>query len=156
MGFFTTSVSYFAFSALHLVCFALALAVCGLYGQDISSAQKEGKYSDSKWVYAVVVGALSAVTCAVYFVPALLRHSGVIGAAWNFVLFILWIALFGVFGSMYIHENAEGDSGIRRMKSAVWVDLTSALLWLFSAAGATIYWWRHRDHRSQFTGRAHV
>lgn len=51
-------------------------------------------------VYAVVVGALSAVTCAVYFIPALLRHSGVMGAAWNFVLFILWIALFGVFGSV--------------------------------------------------------
>lgn len=59
-------------------------------------------------------------------------------------------------GQMYIHENAEGDSGIRRMKSAVWVDLASALLWLFSAVGAAIYWWRHRDHRSQFTGRAHV
>ncbi|KAG5979048.1 hypothetical protein E4U55_005626 [Claviceps digitariae] len=156
MGLFTTSVSYFAFSALHLVCFALALAVCGLYGQDINSSQKVDGYSSSNWVYAVVVGSLSAITCVFYFIPALLRHSGVVGAAWNFILFILWIALFGVFGSLYIHKDAKGDHGIQRMKSAVWVDLASALLWLFSAVGMTIYWWRHRDHRSQFTGRAHV
>ncbi|KAK2591471.1 hypothetical protein QQS21_010847 [Conoideocrella luteorostrata] len=156
MGFFSATVSYFAFSALHLVCFALALAVCGLYGQDLNSANKQHKYADSKWVYAVVVGALSSVTCVVYFIPALLRHSGVVGAAWNFILFILWIALFGVFGSMFIHENPEGDSGIQRMKNAVWIDLVSALLWLFSSVGAFVYWWRHRDNRSQFTGRARV
>ena len=51
-------------------------------------------------VYAVVVGALSAVTCVVYFIPAMFRHSGVVGASWNFILFIVWIALFGVFGSV--------------------------------------------------------
>ncbi|KAG5948010.1 hypothetical protein E4U53_006352 [Claviceps sorghi] len=156
MGVFSTSVSYFAFSSLHFVCFALALAVCGLYGQDLNSSHNVDEYSRSKWIYAVVVGSLSAVTCVVYFIPALLRHSGVIGAAWNFVLFILWIAVFGVFGSLYIHKDARGNGDIERMKSAVWVDLTSALLWLFSALGAAIYWWRHRDHRSQFTGRAYV
>lgn len=124
MGCFSTSISYFAFLALHLVCFALALAVCGLYGQDLSS-----NHHNSKWVsiavprlahnvhhdcrplaksrgvcflqvYAVVVGSLSAITCVIYFIPALLRHSGIIGAGWNFILFILWIALFGVFGSV--------------------------------------------------------
>ncbi|KAG6163756.1 hypothetical protein E4U11_001702 [Claviceps purpurea] len=120
MGCFSTSVSYFAFSALHLVCFALALAVCGLYGQDLSS-----NHHNSKWVYAVVVGSLSAITCVIYFIPALLRHSGIIGAGWNFILFILWIALFGVFGSLFIHENPEGNGGIQRMKNAVWVDLVS-------------------------------
>ncbi|KAG5954472.1 hypothetical protein E4U58_007591 [Claviceps cyperi] len=151
MGCFSTSRSYFAFSALHLVCFALALAVCGLYGQDLSS-----NHHNSKWVYAVVVGSLSAITCVIYFIPALLRHSGIIGAGWNFILFILWIALFGVFGSLFIHENPEGNGGIRRMKNAVWVDLVSALLWLASAIGAAFYWWKYRDHQSQFTGRAHV
>ena len=43
-------------------------------------------------------------------------------------LFILWIALFGLFGNMYIKEKAEGDSGVQRMKNAVWVDLVNALL----------------------------
>ncbi len=50
MGFFSTSASYFAFSGLHLVCFALALTVCGLYGQDLNNAHHLHKYADSKWV----------------------------------------------------------------------------------------------------------
>ncbi|KAH0593266.1 hypothetical protein MHUMG1_08988 [Metarhizium humberi] len=106
MGFFATSIGYFAFCALHLVCFALALAVCGLYGQDLNHAHRQHVHSDSKW--------------------------------------------------LFIHENAEGDGDIQRMKNAVWVDLTSALLWLVSAVATTVYWWRHRDARSTFTGRARV
>jgi hypothetical protein len=51
-------------------------------------------------VYAVVVGSMSAVTCVLYFVPFVLRVAGVVAAVWNFILFILWIALFGVFGKV--------------------------------------------------------
>lgn len=156
MGLFSMTVSYICFSVLHLVLFALALAVCGLYGQDLHHANEDHKYSDSKWVYAVVVGALSAVTCVAYFVPFVMRVAGFVAAIWNFILFILWIALFGVFGKLYIHENPEGVDGIKRMKSAVWVDLVSALLWLFAACAALGYWWKHRDTRSRFTGRAQV
>lgn len=57
---------------------------------------------------------------------------------------------------MYINEKAEGDNGIMRMKNAVWVDLVSALLWLFAALGSAGYWFKHRNTRTQFTGRAHV
>jgi hypothetical protein len=57
---------------------------------------------------------------------------------------------------MYIHEDPEGNKDIQRMKNAVWVDLTSALLWLFLALGAFGYWWRHRQRQSRFTGRARV
>jgi hypothetical protein len=57
---------------------------------------------------------------------------------------------------MYINEDAEGDEGVRRMKNAVWVDLASALLWLIATVAALGYWWKHRDTRSRFTGRAHV
>ncbi|PHH64209.1 hypothetical protein CDD81_4823 [Ophiocordyceps australis] len=156
MGLFNTSVSYFAFSGLHFLCFVLAITVCGLYGTDLNRASHVHKYADSKWVYAVVVGALSAVTCVVYFIPFTLRHASFIAAAWNAILFILWIAVFGVFGSLYIKEKPEGDGGIQRMKSAVWVDLVNALLWLISAIAVAGYWWKHRDSRSQFTGRAHV
>jgi len=57
---------------------------------------------------------------------------------------------------MYIHENAEGNGDIQRMKNAVWVVLTSALLWLITAVAAFGYWWRHRERHSRFTGRAKV
>lgn len=127
---------------------------------------------------------MSAVTCVVYFVPLVMRAAGIVAVAWNFLLFILWICLFGVFGAvcykrhrsppfavtarqnppqaadfrlqLFIHENPEGDSGIKRMKNAVWVDLVSALLWLSLTIASGLYWWRHRDTRSQFTGRARV
>jgi hypothetical protein len=57
---------------------------------------------------------------------------------------------------MFIHENPEGNKDIQRMKNAVWVDLTCALLWLLLAVGAFGYWWRHRERRTRFTGRARV
>ncbi|KAF5657536.1 membrane-associating domain-containing protein [Fusarium heterosporum] len=156
MGIKDLALSYVVFSVLHLFCFALALATCGLYGTDIHHANQQGKYSDSKWVYAVVVGSISAVTCVLYFIPFVLRVAGFVVAIWDFILFVLWIALFGVFGKMYINEDAEGDEGVRRMKNAVWVDLASALLWLIATLAALGYWWKHRDTRSLFTSRAHV
>lgn len=66
---------------------------------------------------------------------------------------IAWLTLHK---QMYIRENAEGNADIQRMKSAVWVDLVSALLWLFTAVAALGYWWRHRERHSRFTGRAKV
>ncbi|POR33574.1 Uncharacterized protein TPAR_06269 [Tolypocladium paradoxum] len=156
MGLFSTTLGYFLFSGLHFVCFALALTVCGLYGTDLNTANHLDRHADSKWVYAVVVGALSAVTCVFYFLPFVLRHAGIVAATWNFILFILWIVVFGIFGALFIKENPEGNSDIQRMKSAIWVDLVNALLWLISSLAVLGYWWRHRDTRSQFTGRANM
>lgn len=49
-------------------------------------------------VYAVVTGGLSAVTCIAYFVPFVLRMGGIFAVVWDAILFVLWIALFGLFG----------------------------------------------------------
>lgn len=57
---------------------------------------------------------------------------------------------------LYIHENAHGNGNIERMKHAVWVDLTSALLWLTATVATLAYWWKHRNARTVFTGRAKV
>lgn len=154
MGFLGASLSYLVFSAIHIVQFALAIAVCALYGIDLHRASSHGKYIDSKWVYAEVVGGLSAFTAVLYLVPFILRFWLV--WAWNAILFILWIALFGVFGSMYIHEDPEGDAGVQRMKNTVWLDLVNALLWLITFLGALGYWLQHRERHSRFTGRAKV
>ncbi|PFH57980.1 hypothetical protein XA68_14322 [Ophiocordyceps unilateralis] len=142
-------------AVLHAACFIAALVVCGLYGHDL----RVGYTHDSKWVYAIVVGGLSAVTCLVYAVPKTLHRINVPAASWSLVLFILWIAVFGVFGSMYIKKgygNSESDQHTRHMKVAVWFDLVSALLWLVSAISLCGYWWTRGDRRSRFTGRAYV
>ena len=111
-----------------------------------------------------------------FCLPFLLRFA--FKWVWDFILFILWVAVFGVFADvrapptphqtsntierltdnlqMYIHENPEGNGDIRRMKHAVWVDLVNMLLWLVIAVSALAYWLKHRETRSRFTSRAIV
>ncbi|TVY59723.1 hypothetical protein LSUE1_G010118, partial [Lachnellula suecica] len=132
------SLSYIAHSILRFIQLVLALTVCGLYGVDLHAANKEHKYSDGKWVYAEITASLSALTALLYLIP-LISRIGLL-FIWDTILFILWIALFGLFGKMYIKENAEGDAGVQRMKNAVWVDLVNALLWLLSAVGMAVFW----------------
>jgi len=148
------TLGYIAHTVFRFVQLIFALAVCGLYGADLHTAHKMGQYSDGKWVYAVVVGSFSAVSSVVYMIPFICRIPLLF--IWDTILFILWIALFGVFGNMYIHANPEGDSGIQRMKNAVWVDLINALLWLASAVGMLAFFVKGMSPRSRFTGRAAV
>jgi hypothetical protein len=56
-------------------------------------------------VYAVVVGGISAVTCVLYLVPFILRIAGIFAPVWDFILFILWIAVFGVFGRVSLGDS---------------------------------------------------
>ncbi|KAF4119916.1 hypothetical protein GMORB2_3604 [Geosmithia morbida] len=147
------SLVYIFFTALHFLCFALGITVCGVYGQNL----KDKGDHESRWIYAVVVGALSVVTCLVYSIPFVLRLGGLFKTAWDLVLFILWIAVFGLFADMYLHkDNKNGDSDIRLMKDAIWVDLVNAILWLIAAVADLGYWFKHRDVRTRFTGRATV
>ncbi|KAK4102816.1 hypothetical protein N658DRAFT_514944 [Parathielavia hyrcaniae] len=148
------STGYLLFTLLHLAQFVLAVTVCALYGIDLDRARKANAHADGRWVYAEVVGGLSALTSILYCVPFILRFALV--WAWNLVLFILWIALFGVFGQMYINEDAHGNDDIQRMKNAVWVVLASAILWLVGVLAHFVYWWGHRERRSRFTSRARV
>jgi hypothetical protein len=104
-------------------------------------------------VYAEVTASISAVTAALYLIPFVSRIPFLF--AWDLILFILWIAVFGIFGKMYIGTRAD-DYGIQRMKNAVWVDLVNALLWLISACGMLVYWVKHRNNKTRFTGRATV
>jgi len=69
---------------------------------------------------------------------------------------ILWVAVFGVFGNIYIKQDAHGDSDVSRMKNAVWIDLINMLLWLITAVMAGIAFWMSRGKRSLHTGRAAV
>jgi H+/Cl- antiporter ClcA len=86
-------------------------------------------------VFATIVGSLSAVTALIFMIlPIIVSYMTVaILFAWDIALFVLWCAVFGLFGSMYIHENAEMDLGVQRMKNAVWIDLICLLLWFITS-----------------------
>lgn len=147
-------VMYLSLAALNFIKLVLAIVVIGLYAVDLDSARKAGSYADSKWAFAVAVGAISAVTALLYMIPFFLRFAVV--WIWDVVVFILWVVAFGIFGSMYINEDPEGDADIRRMKNAVWVLLANMLLWLIGAIVMALYWFKHRERSSRFTGRAKV
>lgn len=57
---------------------------------------------------------------------------------------------------MYIHENPEGDGGVKRMKNAVWIDLINMLLWLVTAVYGMVMFFFFRRGKSLHTGRATV
>lgn len=134
--------------------FVLALTVCGLYGVDLNNARKQHGYTDGKWVFAEVVGGLSIFTVLLYGVPFFKSYWAFF---WDWILFILWTALFGIFGNLFINFHPTPKQGGQiRMKNAVWVDLTCMLLWLITAIYSTIIWFRARGGRTLHTGRAKV
>jgi len=69
----TSSSTPFPLMILNLVLrflqLVFAIAVIGLYAQDLSNARTQHKHQDSKWAYAVVVATFSAFTSLVYMVP---------------------------------------------------------------------------------------
>ena len=139
---------------LRFLQFILALTVAGLYGVDLHAANKASAYADGKWVFAEVVAGLSAFTVIIYGIPFIKSYWAF---GWDWVLFILWTALFGLFGRIYIPAKpTPKQDGQIRMKHAVWVDLTSMLLWLVTAVYSTLIWWRNRNTRTLHTGRGKV
>jgi len=140
---------------LRFLQFVFAITVAGLYGVDLARAHDAGVGADGKWVYAEVVAGLSAATVLIYgalfFVPSHLLF------AWDWVLFILWTALFGLFGNIYIHAHPTPEqSGQIRMKHAVWIDLVNMLLWFVTAVYLTTVFFMSRSNRTLHTGRAKV
>ncbi|KAI1614015.1 hypothetical protein EDD36DRAFT_212784 [Exophiala viscosa] len=125
----------------------IGLTIIGLYGVDLNRAHREDKYTDGKWVFAVVVGTLAAVTAITYgVVGAFIEYRKVAMCfAWDFVLMILFAALSGIFGSMFMHEKTEMEWGIHRMKVAVGFDLAGLVL--FFVTGGLGLWWTLAERR---------
>ncbi|KAK5135620.1 hypothetical protein LTR08_005100 [Meristemomyces frigidus] len=135
--------------------FIFAIVVAALYGIDLHHASEEHAYTDGKWVFAEVCAVLSCVTCLIYGLPFIKSYWAF---GWDWVLFILWTALFGIFGHLYIpaHPTPQQHGQIR-MKHAVWIDLINMLLWLVTACYSTLIWVRARGGgRTLHTGRGKV
>ncbi|KAJ4295058.1 hypothetical protein N0V90_007066 [Kalmusia sp. IMI 367209] len=116
----------------------LGIVVIGLYAQDLRRAHSKGVKYDSKWMYATIVGTFASFWAIVCMLP-LVKAWFLFGI--DFIMFILYVAAFGIFGKMYIKEDPEGNGGIQRMKNAVWVLLTNMLLWFVTATyGAVVFW----------------
>ena len=147
--------------ALRFLQFVLAITVAGLYGADLHTAAQNHVAANASWVYAVVVAGMSAVTVMVFAAPIVKSH---VFWFWDFTLFILWVAVFGRFASIYLHykpavvngkvDNGPGPSPTV-MHHAVWVDLVNMLLWFITGTWGVVLFAMSR-RRTLHTGRAKV
>lgn len=129
-------------AAFRTLQFLLAIIVAALYGVDLHNSTRTHTHANSDWVYAEVVAALSILTCAAHCFLTI-RHVAWTVADW--VLFFLWVAQVGVFGTIYIGGQENGmvidgsADATRRMRAAVWFDIVNMVLW-FSTAMSGIVW----------------
>ncbi|KAI5863919.1 hypothetical protein GGS23DRAFT_566000 [Durotheca rogersii] len=113
--------------------FILAVIVCGLYGRRVDIDHRAGNAQSAAWVYALVVGGFSCVTCVFYGIPnPFTRLQSHRLFAWDLVLFILWIAVFGTFAAIFLKRDDDEYEGtsVSLMKCAVWLDLVNCIFWL--------------------------
>ncbi|KAI1128861.1 hypothetical protein F5Y10DRAFT_166792 [Nemania abortiva] len=120
--------------ALQLI---FALVVVGLYGSRVNSDRSAGNPQASQWVYALFIASLSAITSVLFAIPQpFVKTSRLF--AWDFVLFILWIAVFGVFAVLFLHMPHDDahkwyqGTRVSTMRHAVWIDLVNAVFWLIT------------------------
>ncbi|KAJ5527512.1 hypothetical protein N7513_011671 [Penicillium frequentans] len=118
-------------AALRTLQFVFAITVAGLYGVDLAYATRTNNTAPTEWVYAEFVAAVSAITCIVHCFVTVVH---VAWSAWDGIVFVLWLAQVGVFGTLYsfsvknkYYENAT--LSVPRMRAAVWIDLLNMLLW---------------------------
>lgn len=167
------------YGILHLAQFVLAVVVIGLYGDDVARSEHKGNDIDGRWVcglrtlkqlahdapnylftdysralqiYAVVVGSLSAVTAIVFLIPAISRFIAV--PIWSFAIFVLWVAVFGVFGRLSWSANPDDNIDLQRIRIAVWLDLVNVILWLLGTVMLGVEYWTSHPRSTRFTGRA--
>jgi len=132
----------------------LALVAAGIYGARLN-AEREPSSSDStsdssvspEWIFAVCVASLSAVTAALFALSTPLsflfsRLETYKAFAWDLFMAVMWIIIFAVFATIFVRRSDEDGeykgANTAVMKGALWLDLSSALLWIGTGAfGAT-------------------
>lgn len=121
--------------ALQLI---LAIVIAALYGVDLAHFTKLHAHADANWIYAEFVAAVSAIACLVFVFVA---PSHVAWSILDIVIFVLWLAQAGVFGSIFYPEvrldyadsTLSLSSSTSRMRAAVWIDVVNVMLWLLTA-----------------------
>ncbi|KAL0943605.1 uracil phosphoribosyltransferase [Colletotrichum truncatum] len=133
-----------------LVCrglqFLFALIACGFYGNRVHAEDKADEGFSPEWIFAITVAGAAAVTAVLFVAATPLGAIPFIGSkikifktyrafAWDLFLFIMWIAVFGIFAGIFLKRDSDDKykgSSTGLMKTAVWVDLVNAILWLVS------------------------
>lgn len=150
-------------SFTRFVQFVLGVTVIGLYGKDVRADHEDKHTWHAKWVFALITSFFATVTAAAHLIlPFCMSRTSTSASAkfklpqfvWEFILCLLWLTLFGIFGKMYIGVYPDSDSEkdkrgddsktstsslgdadkIKRMRHAVWFDLTNLVLWVLTTS----------------------
>lgn len=107
-------------SALRFLQFVLGLTVLGLYGRDIHNNSKTQQSWPAKCYFALTTATLATITAVLcLLIPKFLRQVNSASNqavklpqfVWEFVLCILWLTMFGLFGKMFIGVYPASESG---------------------------------------------
>ncbi|KAJ5381682.1 uncharacterized protein N7496_004110 [Penicillium cataractarum] len=167
-------------SGVRFLQFVFGLTVIGVYGKDVRHDHDDGHTWNAKWVFAMITAFLATSTAAVHMIlPFLMRRVTyrpnlklkLPQFVWEFILCVLWLTLFGIFGKMYIgvypsesndsgkrdtdtttssSSSSSSDSGlgdaskINRMRHAVWIDLVNLVMWVVTASWVLLRWLKSR------------
>ncbi|TGJ84278.1 hypothetical protein E0Z10_g4492 [Xylaria hypoxylon] len=114
-----------------------ALVVVGLYGSRVNSDHRHDRSQAVQWVFALIVASLSAITSILFAIPQPFVKTARL-FAWDFVLFVFWIAAFGTFAVIFLRMPDDDEhkwyenTRVSVMRHAVWVDLVNAVFWLLT------------------------
>ncbi|KAI0382706.1 hypothetical protein F5Y04DRAFT_287755 [Hypomontagnella monticulosa] len=121
-------------AALRIFQFIFAIIAAALYGVDIAKWARVGAEVDSEWSVAVVLAALSAVTC-IYHCFATVTH--VHWSIWDAILALVWLVMTvlaaqHVFGGKELRANKSGTIEYTTpvLKAVFFIDIISMILWL--------------------------
>lgn len=139
--------------------FLLGITVVGLYSVHLDDQRKKGKPYNTNFMYAVIIGALSALTAVVYAIPFVKWR---VLWIWDSLLTLNWIIVFGIFGKLFLQRpdgpkySFEGTH-TRRMRNAAWLDLANVVLWLLTATyGAVVFFKARKATKSVYAEGSYV
>lgn len=132
--------------------FLFAIIACGFYGNRVDSDRKDDDGFSPEWIFAILVAGLSAVTAVLFIIASPMSAIPFIGSklklfktyrafAWDLILFVSWLVVFGIFAGIFLGRESDEPykgSSTGAMKTAVWVDFVSVLLWLTSGVYGAI------------------
>jgi len=110
----------------------LSLTSLILYAVVLSASSPD---ENSAYIYALVCCTITLLTLVIYFIPSFPTRKFFL---WDLTVAVLWAALSGYFGMIYLGGDGEvqsGDDGAANktaMKAAVGVDLVVMVCWVVS------------------------
>jgi len=138
------STGIYARATLRTLQFCSAVITIGIYGSSLHQ-RSAASHPITNEIYALVVGLLSVFTLGFHCLFTIKRVPFVL---WDFVVCVLWAALAGVYGTIYLAgvDLAEEDrvKSLDAMKAGVAFDLLSMVFWLLSSLQGCIWCCRAR------------